>query len=312
MLKLIKLLNEIDFDNESKYVYHCARQEGDAFLKIFKYGFERYYLARGVGNLYGPGVYTTIDLESSITNARRGEYGRVIIKGEIISYDNFLIWNKKLASDVYGDNWKMEDQLTTIFSPETIDEIKEKSFYNNIVRHNDFTSDNALSFYNNCKRGNFIHGNPYNKINGFVFHGRRDGRVAVVKDVKNIIPVEYSLDYGKTWAVGQTEQTLKHTKDEFDVAHKFGHLYADTQPAEFGWAKVKNDQGKTNYINKEGKTVSAVWFDGGGNFYSIGGKPFANVVYNDQSMFIDPKGLVYIDIDDNPICSTDEIPDFFN
>lgn len=311
MLKLVKILNEIDSSNESKYVYHCARQEGDAYLKIFKYGFERYYLARGVGNLYGPGVYTTTDLESSIANAHRGEYGKVIIKGEIISYDNFLIWNKNLAIKVYGDNWKIENQLNVIFSPEIIDEIKEKSFYNNIIRYNDFSSDNAKTFYNHCKNANFTHGNPYHKINGFVFHGRRDGRVAVIKDVKNVIPLEYSFDYGQTWKVGQTEETLKHTKDEFDAAHKFGHLYAETQPVEFGWSKVKSKEGKINYIDKDGKPLSPVWFDGGGNFYSFGGKPFANIAYNDTSMFIDPKGLVYLDLDDNAICSVDEISDFF-
>jgi hypothetical protein len=106
--KVINRLTE-SADIDPKFIYHCAHNSEDenkGYKAIFKFGFERYFVNKGIGNMYGPGVYTTVDLNSSITNAHRGEYGRIIIKAEIQSYDKFLIWNKLLAQATYGGKWK--------------------------------------------------------------------------------------------------------------------------------------------------------------------------------------------------------------
>ena len=77
--KVIKIITE-GTDRNIPYVYHCARHRD--IESIFSNGFRRYFFASNAGNYYGPGIYTTIDLESSIRNSKGGSYGSVIIKSE--------------------------------------------------------------------------------------------------------------------------------------------------------------------------------------------------------------------------------------
>jgi hypothetical protein len=210
----------------------------------------------------------------------------------------------------------MEEQMNAIFPPELIQEMKslkykDGSFYSYLTLPREWTSNAALAFWDVTRRGVFKNGNPYDYIHGFVFHGSRDGYVAVVKDVKNLIPLEYSKDYGKTWINGQTEKTLKYTKNDFDVAYHHGKKYDKTTPPENGFAKVEKG-GKINYINKEGKEISTTWFDGGGNFTEVSeGFPIAEVVYNNNSFFLSNDGDIYETIEDEyPMCSADELPDY--
>ena len=77
------------YEGDDFIVYHCAHEE--TLPSLFKFGFEAYFTARGVGNAYGRGVYTTFSLRSTVNNAKRGEYGRAILKCKIRSFKNFLI-----------------------------------------------------------------------------------------------------------------------------------------------------------------------------------------------------------------------------
>lgn len=298
----------------TKYVYHCARNsnsENEGYKAIFNFGFERYFVNKGVGNLYGPGVYTTIDLASSIINAKKGIYGNVIIKAEILNYDKFLIWHPILSKKVYGDKWRLKDQFNILFPKEANQlKIENPAAYKKLTEPDELrTGPLAHQFWVLCSRG-FL-SNAYDKIHGLAFIGSNDGHVAVVKDVKNLIPIEYSLDYGKTWNKGVTDKTLKYTKHDFDVAYHFGKKYDKTTPPEFGYAKVEKN-GKVNYVNKEGEKISTNWFDGGGNFTeTIDGHPIAQVIYSGYSLFLSKDGQIYQDLDDEyPLCHANELQEY--
>lgn len=52
------------------------------------------------------------------------------------------------------------------------------------------------------------------KIRGIVFTGADDGRVVVVRDFNSVMPIDYSVDGGKTWEVESGR--ARRTKDNFD------------------------------------------------------------------------------------------------
>lgn len=316
-------LNDLyeDSNNELEYIYHCARDsqtERSGYKSIFKFGFERYYIASGVGNMYGPGVYATTDLNSSVVNAHRGEYGKVIIKARIKSYDKFLIWNKDIAKRVYGNNWPIEKQLRLLLPPELFDKLAkintnltDGGLINYLAKDRVHTSKAAVAFWGAFRdtRGS---SNPYNYIHGFVFRGERDGLVAVIKDVKNAVPTYFSKDYGKTWENGMTEDTLKYAENSFDSEYHFGEKYNKTYPAEYGYAKVEKN-GRVNYIDKNGKEISPVWFEGGSNFIEVieGVIPMAEILYNDTPLYLASNGQVFDSLEDGyPLCTIEDIDEY--
>lgn len=299
---------------DTRYVYHCAKpssSENDGYKAIFKFGFERYFVNRGAGNMYGPGVYTTIDLASSSVNARKNIYGNVIIKAEIQSYDKFLIWHEILAKKVYGDKWRMKDQFEMLI-PEAAAILKRErpEVYKHLTELGPGrNAEKARDFWVLCSNGILKNTNAYDKIHGLAFIGQNDGHVAVVKDVKNLIPIEYSLDYGHTWKRGATEKTIRYTKDDFDVQYHYGKRYDKTTPPEFGYAKVEK-RGKFNFVDKNGKEISTTWFDAASNFVNtVEGYPVAEIIYAGYSLYLTKEGYIYQSIDDDyPLCHADELP----
>jgi hypothetical protein len=284
----------------AKYIYHCAREKD--LPSIFKFGFERFYFGKGVGEMYGPGIYCTTDLQSSIVNSYRGLYGPVIVRAEIKTYKGCLIWEPIIAKEVYGDKWRMSDQLQMLV-PEYIEQMKQlrvigdfndgaSNMYEFINKWRERTSVGARQIW--AQRNNFKGGSPYDKIRGFVFYGSVDGHTAVLKDAKNAIPLEYSIDHGKTWKYARTKETLRYTRDDFDVELDYGKKYKKTYPVEFGYSKVENHKGKINYINKDGEEISNIWFDGGSDFTEvIAGFPTAEVIYNGVSVFLSVDRQIY-------------------
>ncbi|MEY2701428.1 MAG: hypothetical protein RLY43_48 [Bacteroidota bacterium] len=318
--KAMGLHESFENDSDKIFVYHVARDsknDDEGYKKIFKFGFESFFLAKGAGQMYGRGIYTTTDLESSINNAHKGSYGKVILKCEVPSMNGFLIWDHNIAKKVYGEKWRMEDQLNLLLPSEIIQEMKTKQYsdgtlYGYLCKSNrEYTSESALAFYQSSSH--FNGKQPYNFVEGFAFRGRNDGNVGVIKDVKNIIPLEYSLDFGKTWVKGYTDQTIKYTKDDFDVDYKFGSKYRKTEPPSNGYAKVWNNEGKINYISKEGNEISKVWFDSGDKFDEHGPDFYlASVDYNGHLLFLATDGQIFESPEDDfPMCDSSELPTIF-
>ena len=313
----IRIVQEVSLDDfnpddpSNFYVYHCARERD--LDSIFKFGFESFYLGSNVGNMYGRGVYTTTDLESSINNARNGTYGKIIVKIQIISYDNYLIWDKGIAEKVYGNKSSIVDQLNSIVPAHIIEKAKNtpygnETLYSHITTDREYTSENALAVYKSSKGdGESI----YDYVEGFAFKGRNDGNVAVVKNVKNLIPLYYSSNYGSTWEKGYNEKTLQHTLGDFDVDLLYGKKYAKTSVPVNGYSKVTNKEGKINYIDKDGNEVSETWFNSGSDFTDHDGMLLTTVMYNSHVLLLGTDGAIYLNPDDEyPICFSDELPEY--
>lgn len=304
-------------DMNAKYIYHCAREKD--LPSIFKFGFERFFFGKGVGEMYGSGIYCTTDLHSSIVNSYRGLYGPVIVRAEIKTYKGCLIWEPIISKQVYGDKWKMSDQLQMLV-PEFVEQMKRlpimgdftdgcSNMYEFLNKWRERTSVGGRQIY--LQRNNFKNGSPYDKIRGFVFYGSVDGHTAVLKDAKNAIPLEYSTDHGKTWKYARTEETLRYTRDDFDVELDYGKKYKKTYPVEYGYSRVEDKNGKFNFINKDGAEISPTWFDGAGDFIDVGGYQAAEVVYKNTSLFMTTDGQIYESLDDDyPLCSIEELPEY--
>lgn len=307
-----------DSGMNSKYIYHCARKKD--LPSIFKFGFERFYFGKGVGQMYGPGIYCTTDLRSSIVNSHRGLYGPIIVRAEIKSYVGCLIWEPIIAKEVYGNKWRIEDQLNMLV-PEYTEQMKRltvlgqfndgsTNMYDFIINPRERTSVGARQIW--LQKDKFTNGSPYDKIRGFVFYGSVDGHTAVLKDSKNAIPLEYSEDHGKTWKHARTEQTLRYTQQDFDAELDFGKKYSKTFPVEYGFSRVKNKESKFNFIDKDGNELTTTWFEGASDFVqTTEGYPIAEVVYNNTSLYMTREGQIYGSLDDEyPLCGADELPDY--
>lgn len=312
--KVIKILTE-ETDRNVPYVYHCARPQD--IESIFSKGFRRFFFASNAGNFYGPGIYTTIDLDSSIRNSRSHTYGSVIIKSEFQSTKGYLIWIPEIAQRVYGQNWRIADQLRLIMPQNIIDEMRTinaqdgSSLYNYICQEGLSTQGTcAKALWEATRSNKFRSGDPFDYCTGFMFYGSSDGNVAVIREVTNAQPIEYSEDHGKTWKYGRNDRYEKQIEKDFDAEFKYGKKYSKVFPPKFGWSKViKND--RVNYINKEGQEMSNTWFSHGSDFYEASEDFYvANVGYLEYSLILDYEGNVYSDIDSEyPECSAEDLPE---
>jgi hypothetical protein len=197
-MKFINLIKESNIETELKeditsgsvIVYHRTGRKGSPVQGIAADGYRV-----GSGDKYGVGVYTTYNLVSQMTDYHRSEYGSIIIESKVISMKDFLIFDYDIAKKIYGNkNYTLDKQLQLILGKE-LDRYKDDnelkiliSKLNNI----EYTSDIVEAFYE-------YYPDIISKLRGIVFTGRTDGKVLVSYDRKNVEPIRYTEDEGKTW-----------------------------------------------------------------------------------------------------------------
>lgn len=299
----ISLQSDGNLNRSLPTVYQCAKR--DRIKSIFKNGYSREYFASAGGNFYTSAVYTTFNLQSSIRNSyvHADDYGDVIIKIGLKSFDRFLILNKKIAQQVYGKNYLPQDQLEILFShnPKLLQRIKNSSFYQQIIQTYDkFTSNNvqALLYSLNGMRTQSDGDMIDNNIAGFVFHGGNDGDVAIIHDPKSIIPLAYSLDHGQTWQTDLlTQQTLDNSSNDYDPLIFLGSdakKYVNPQNYRFlndFWVVQRKQDNKYNFMdNKKNILFNEVWFDNASKFDTKGK---AMVQLGDIIFYVDKDKDVY-------------------
>lgn len=190
-MKHIKLFENF-FTQTDFTVYHRTKNI-DSVRSIFKNGFR----VGGGNNVYGEGVYTTLDLESQML-PKMMFHGDFIIEAKVLSLDNFIIFDDKISKKVYGEI-SLEDQFKKVFS-------KKWNIYKN---------DKDL------KR--IFSGNPYDlrlgtvklePANYFVLTGRKKDYFKYIKgiiynnggclclvsfDPNNLIPIRYTNNESLPW-----------------------------------------------------------------------------------------------------------------
>ena len=175
----------------------------------------------GEGNTYGAGVYTTYNLESQLTNYHRKTYGPIIIESKVLSMKDFLIFDYDVAKIIYGNkNYTLDKQLQIILGKELNNYKDDDNLKSLISKLNDieYNSNIAEDFYKN-------YSDIILKLRGIVFTGRSDGNVLVSYDRKNIEPIRYTEDEGKTWKNVINRDIYKRTKGyDTDKSLEYEHI----------------------------------------------------------------------------------------
>jgi hypothetical protein len=144
----------------------------------------------GGGAAYGPGVYTTYTLKSSLQNYNLKTYGAYVVRGKM-DITNFIICDYDLAKKVYGENYRLTDQFKAI----GLHDVLKKS-YNYLedqskrLSSTAYSSDVASSISRRLKLENLV--------NGIIFTGRNDGCVALAYNQFSVIPDSYAFVDART------------------------------------------------------------------------------------------------------------------
>lgn len=258
MKKIILTENELNEGTYSEYetsniedyekmisLYHVTPKS--SVENIFNFFSDREFNAKN-GNVYGAGVYTTPSIKESKTLL--GSYGDSMIEFKLIGgFDRFLIFEEKFARKIYGDKWKLLDQLKTMYSNDVAIELYGKYRFN-------------------VKDYSKIAG-KYN-IRGAVY--KWGSVIAVLPfDFTSLVPYAVSYDGGKTFHKKINDKTLERLNTSIDVEFKFGHKYKKIDKAipgynnndeKTGFSRVLKKNGKYNYIDiQTGEEISPIDFD---------------------------------------------------
>lgn len=315
------------------YVYHMTSPDA---LKggIYKTGFERFYTGSN-SNAYGPGVYTTIypsfdkraglidlygDSYSDLDRRRGSIYGDIMVKlrARKGAIRHFLIFDEKFAKIQYKENWKIEDQLRVLLTPETFSKLKSEypsqwrtMCYSDEMYTRGFACHAAAQL---CA----INYEMNRAVRGFIFHGPGDGFVCIFKDFAAVTPVAESTDYGHTFTPIKLDPKFdEYVTNNVDLRRELGAEYQydnktgkkncnrngkyDELPSHFtnGFARIKKD-GKYNYLyykTYKNGPISPVWFDEAPVTFSKNG--IARVILNDELYKIKCMGDYFVIYDKN-------------
>jgi hypothetical protein len=185
-----RMLNE-DITSGSVIVYHRTGKKGQNPVKSIAADGYRV----GEGDAYGIGVYTTYNLESQLNDKMIKTYGSIIIESKVLSMKDFLIFDYDIAKRIYGNkNYTLDKQLE-IFLGNDWNKYKNNNQLRSLIsdlNSKEFSSEIAEIFYNNYP-------DIITKLRGIVFTGKTDGNVLISYDRKNVEPIRYTEDEGKTW-----------------------------------------------------------------------------------------------------------------
>jgi hypothetical protein len=299
-----------DGNNNFETVYQITKKSN--LQSIFNGGFDAAYLKSGGGNMYGRGIYSTFTLRSTLNNLKGGSiYGNTIVKIKVDSFDRFLIFNRRIAEKYYGENAPMDRQIELLFKgTKYLDKIKKSHYYYDIIRErrqSSLCAQALLMALNGLGNNSDMILNECN-IRGFIFVGGHDGEVAVIRDMKSLIPVAYSNDEGETWNTSLfSEMTLQNSLQRYDADVFLGgdtKNYKETINYRMinGWMKVcRRSDGKYNFVDKDKKYMSPIWFNQASDIDETG-KSFVDIVLPGETevetFYADEKGI-YSDNHDN-------------
>lgn len=256
---------------------------------IFNNGFSRQFAAKSEGIDYGAGQYCNIPKSpnqtpyESIKRFSHNPSSKCIIKCELEGgLNRYLIFDTYYAKKVYGDRYSIKDQVYRLF-PEPVakevwnDMIWYMSFDKSLLGNSHHFDDNAgqrtsgLLQHMMSKRFHRDCANPekYEKlfakynVRGAIYHGTGDGFCLVAYNYDEVIPLEYSIDGGKTYmkknSVRRFPDAARRFRDIYKrITNPVAIKYGDTL---YYFSVVQKKNGKYNVINaKNGDELSPIDF----------------------------------------------------
>lgn len=270
-------------------IYRCAH--ASQIKNIFKNGYSRAFCASNDGSWYGDGVYCNVKLSQAIMGCktldpRREEgrkYGSTIISNKLIGgFKRFLIFDEEIARKIYGNKWRIEDQVKYLFNPSDAERVWKDMLYIMSISssakqlYHGRTAQLLQDMFHN-RRGRisrFEYDKIFktNNIRGAIYTGGNDGLCAVVYDFSAVIPFATTTDYAKTWKKLFNMEEFEHRMaTKIDVNQRFDGKYkkvfppvatvdSDGNPASL--SLVLKFNGKYNYIDpKTGDEILPFDFD---------------------------------------------------
>ena len=266
------------------FVYRVGYK--DQINSIFKHGYSRQFLASNEGTDYGDGVYCNINISDSLDRLRHTP-GGCIFKCELVGgLNRYLIFNERLAQEVYGSAYSIKDQVFQLFN-EDAEKVWED--FSNIMKNNISARQHMhgrtaellqvlLSprhkhrlmtlVPTKDKRRNFRKEYEYlfkkHHINGVVYRGMKDGLCVAAYDFSKCIPVAYSLDGGRTFVEKKASVDTVDVQKHYGLKYKRVDYPITLNDGERDWefSRVQKKNGLWNYLEIEsGEEISPVDFD---------------------------------------------------
>lgn len=228
---------------------------------IFKHGYSRDFTGSKGGNMYGPGVYCTFNLEDSIHNVRtKPEYGDCIVEMRLVgSFNEFIIFDRRWAERIYGQNWRIEDQLVNVAGfprDAAVKMAQSLSKYSNLYYER--TAPAAYHLWSTVGHELFLkHG-----VRGLIYKGNRDGHCALPYDFSSVIPFGVSFNEGRTFEKRFNDELYNNILEHPDTKFRYGGKYKEVSRGIRGYTIVVNGNKKFNIINTANDNlISNYWFD---------------------------------------------------
>lgn len=92
------------------------------------------------------------------------------------------------------------------------------------------------------------------KIRGFVFNGGADGNVVMVRDFSGLMPIDYSVDGGRTWIGQFSEDNFNRINQRVDPFYQYRGEYETTA------LRTKSICGFSMVSGKQGYNYKDIWF----------------------------------------------------
>ena len=301
-------------------VYHRPSDSKDSnplsvINSLMENGFSREYTGSNGGNMYGPGVYNVYSLRSS--NDRATGYGKYIVQSYVLGgYKDFLIFNVDIAKKYYGENWPIPKQIRMLMPSNLANKVLNSIDLSHCMNNNKTSYD--IKTASHAVKITDLLGNDISKtkIRGIIYSGGHDGNCCFVRNFLDVIPYSYSMDNGKTWKVGVTEDLIWKAGHATDVDAVLKNrvddngkkMFSDVSDRSINGYVIVYKNNKANYFEvAENKLISDVWFDFASNFEN----DEAEVVYNGKRYTIskyEDGNYIVNDSDGFPICYLNDLP----
>jgi hypothetical protein len=206
--KLKEINEEVIEGGKLMTVYHRTSSDIENFLNGIK---------TGSSQSHGVGFYSTVDLESQLNTRMKMAYGNNILKLKT-NVSDFLIFDPVIAKKVYGDKWRIIDQISVMGISKNLKNklidvinllIKRKILNDKIsltmlgANRSEDDYKTVLQGYKNSKLGDGdlvkeLASNLRNKYNeilrGVIYNSFGDGLCAVIYDISSIIPISVATE----------------------------------------------------------------------------------------------------------------------